>query len=267
MRQELDYNTRLQIQHLREIKWSYDRIAAHVKKPKSTVRDTCKRFETTGTVQTRPRPGRPRILPLHQVKQAERMVKKHPFTPLQDITNKLGFQCTPETLDKELKERGWHLRIPRKKPFLNAAMKEKRMQWCIERKDWTSASWRNIVWTDEAKVELGKGGPQIRVRRKPGTEYEEQNLLPAFKGGKTSVMIWGAYTYNSLGPIVCVQKRQPHERTSPKDRLGMNATQYINEILNPFVLSYWQHLKNTQPDLLLIENGAGPHKAVTTQKY
>jgi len=47
----------------------------------------------------------------------------------------------------------------------------------------------------------------------------------------------------------------------------MNAAQYITEILGPFLVPYWQRLKETRTDLLLIEDGAGPHKAVVTQKY
>ena len=36
--------------------------------------------------------------------------------------------------------------------------------------------------------------------------------------------------------MVAIRQRNPTERTSPKDRLGLNATQYYEEILHKYLL-------------------------------
>ena len=83
---------------------------------------------------------------------------KAPFTPLIDITTECRLNIVPSTLNKKLKERGLPARVPRVKPFLDAKMIQKRIDWCLERKGWSKMDWRNIIWTDETAIELGKGG-------------------------------------------------------------------------------------------------------------
>ena len=66
-------------------------------------------------------------------------------------------------------------------------------------------------------------GARPRLRRPPNSEYNERFLAPSFKGERTAVMFWGAVGYNSHSPLVAVRRRDPSERTSDKDRLGLNS--------------------------------------------
>ena len=74
-------------------------------------------------------------------------------------------------------------------------------------------------------------GQRPRVRRPPGTAYDDRFLAPAFNSSRTSVMFWAAVGYNFHSHLIPVRQRTLDERESKKDRLGMNSKQYYYEIL------------------------------------
>jgi hypothetical protein len=41
-----------------------------------------------------------------------------------------------------------------KKPFLNENQRQKWLEWCLERQNWTVQQWRNVIWSDESKFTL-----------------------------------------------------------------------------------------------------------------
>jgi hypothetical protein len=68
--------------------------------------------------------------------------------------------------------------------------------------------WKRIIWTDESSVELGKNTRIPRVWRLPGEAYLEKCLVPTFKSGRTSVMVWGCIAYDRKGPLVVLPAGQ-----------------------------------------------------------
>jgi len=74
-------------------------------------------------------------------------------------------------------------------------------------------------------------------------------------------MFWGAVGYNFHSPLVAVRRRDPSERTSDKDRLGLNSKQYCDEILHPYLLLL------LSADSEIIEGGAPSHTSKETRLY
>lgn len=114
------------------------------------------------------------------------------------------------------------------------------------------------------------------MRRPPNTEYDERFLAPSFKSARTSVMFWAAMAYGYHSPLVAIRKRTSAERTSDKDRLGLNAVQYTEEVLGPHLLPLLnkvakglskRNYKAVRRLLEVVEDGAPCHTAKLTRIY
>lgn len=110
-------------------------------------------------------------------------------------------------------------------------------------------------------------GQRPRVRRPPGTEYEDRYLAPAFKSQRTSVMFWAAVRYNFHSHLILVRQRTPSERESTRDRLGMNSKQYCHEILEAHLIPLIQGCPWPIHMLELIEDGVKCHDSAYSRTF
>ena len=79
-----------------------------------------------GDVKDAPRSGRPSTISKAKRKRVLEVVEETPRLSLQEITNVSHVGLGHSTVDKILKEAGFRLKIPRKKPFWKPGQKEKR---------------------------------------------------------------------------------------------------------------------------------------------
>ena len=47
----------------------------------------------------------------------------------------------------------------------------------------------------------------------------------------------------------------------------MNSDQYINEVLQPHLLPFWQRIRGTPGGMYFMQDGAGPHGAKKTLRF
>lgn len=65
--------------------------------------------------------------------------------------------------------------------------------------------WRNVLWSDETKINLfGMDGKQF-VRRPKGEAYNSRYTKPTVKHGGGSVMIWGCFSLRGVGPVYLIE--------------------------------------------------------------
>ncbi|SYW81732.1 putative transposase [Ustilago hordei] len=90
-----------------------------------------------------------------------------------------------------------------------------------EHKDMTVEDWKNVVWSDETKINFfGLDGKQFCWIKNAG--FNSKLVRPTVKFGSSSIMIWGCMTWEGVGGMCLV--------------LGsMNSDQYI-DILNDKLL-------------------------------
>jgi len=73
---------------------------------------------------------------------------------LAEITNivsaEINKPISERTVRRALHKENVHSRIPRRKPFISAINKAKRLAWAMERRHWTVEDWKKVVWTDES---------------------------------------------------------------------------------------------------------------------
>ena len=70
---------------------------------------------------------------------------------------------------RNLHELKFFSHIPTSKPLLTDQQRENRLNWCIERKNWSIRKWKSVIWSDESRFTIFKNDGPGRVWRTPGT--------------------------------------------------------------------------------------------------
>jgi hypothetical protein len=160
-----------------------------------------------------------------------------------------------------------YVRICRKKPWLDAAHRRISKRWSRERRIWDKKQWRKVLYTNEIQLEVGLTGPRMKVRRPPGTAFEEKYLEPTFAGEKRCIMFFAAFTHGCHSHLVAIRKRTENERTSRFDKLGFNSVQYVNQVFIPHVLPEYDRRGGMDIGLETVEDRVKYHTSNYTGKF
>ena len=76
-----------------------------------------------------------------------------------------------------------------------------RLKFAREHRAWTVEDWRKVVWTDETSVSTAGNSATVWVFRKPGERLHPSCVIPTYKSGHVTVMMWGAFQGNKRGPL------------------------------------------------------------------
>jgi hypothetical protein len=73
---------------------------------------------------------------------------------------------------------------------------------------WKAKDWQCVCWTDKSTFKIGKNSRQVHVWRMAYEQYSSSCALPTFKGGRTSLMIWGGFAGDKKLELVFMPKDQ-----------------------------------------------------------
>ncbi len=150
---------------------------------------TIQRFNRTGSTQNRPRHGRPKKLIAHAQHHIQRLCLGNRLMSAASIAAEFegvggsACQCsdhTPHTASN------WSAWLSSQQ---EASSKGFTLSWCTR---------NHVLWSDETKINLFGSDGVKRVWRQPGEEYKEKCVLPTFKHGGESVMVWGCMSAEEL---------------------------------------------------------------------
>ncbi|KAG1443513.1 hypothetical protein G6F56_010648 [Rhizopus delemar] len=65
--------------------------------------------------------------------------------------------------------------------------------------------WSKVIWLNESRFALKHNDGGVKVIRKMDERYRNKFILPTFKFGKGSVMVWGCFWAGDLGPSVTLK--------------------------------------------------------------
>ena len=141
--------------------------------------------------------GRPRKTSARDDARMTRLCKADPFKSARAIRDELQLSVSDRTVQRRLFENNLVGRNPRKVPLLRRCHVQARLQFAREQYDWAGENlnkWRNVLWSDESKVNLVGSDRKRFVRRPKNTAYRLQYTLKTVKHGGGNIMVWACFS-------------------------------------------------------------------------
>lgn len=207
---------------------SYSAIATQLNVSKTMVFNALKYFSQYKTTENVSRKKKARKTSTHIDRMIVRLSKQDPRKSAANIHREISVHLekpiTKRTVALRLKEAGLHGRLARKKPLVTASQRKRRIEFAQEHISWTQNQWRYVLFSDETKI--NRVGPDGRkyVRRPKCAAFNPRFVSPIIKHGGGSIMVWGCFSWNGVGPIHRIEG-------------NMDAVKYV-EILQNVMLPY-----------------------------
>jgi transposase len=176
--------------------------------PMSTIGHVLTRFNKHDQLDLKAGRGQPRALTERNREWLILQIKKDPKTSAPVLTAQLceyfGIQVSTQTVRNALKERGFHGRVARKKPWISKVNRGKRLDFVKTHRNKDMDFWKSVIFTDESKFNLFGSDGRAMVWRQPNTELDPKNTTPTVKHGGGSVMVWGCFSASGVGNLVFI---------------------------------------------------------------
>ena len=157
--------TKWQIIAYFKLKYRPSKISSLCNVSLTCVNTTIKNYTKNGTIVEAPRSGRPRITTPRQDRELFRMSRINPEWSANKLTAHWKDKSTyddEETIGsrrtalRRLNEYGIGSYVKEEKPLLTEANRKNRLEWCLERKNWSIEMWSKMINSDESNFQLIK---------------------------------------------------------------------------------------------------------------
>jgi transposase len=180
-----------------------------------------------------------------------------------NLHDELKLTCTPRTLERRLKQRGYFRCVACQKPYLNPDQVHNRFIWGIAHIFW-HLEWRKVLWSDEVTFLIRGRTAKEKVTRKRG----ERDCLTCIqhqlhRGNTTPVNAWGGIGYGYKTPLLFLKGTGKSGAFKQTDYLSQILTPHIQGFLEDFAST--THKLNPAVEPLFMEDGnsAHGHKSTT----
>lgn len=154
--------------------------------------------------------GRPRKTTPKDDSAIKRASQKDPFKASKQIRDELNLSVSSRTVQRRLAEKGLGGKSPRKVPMLTPKHLKARLKYAKDHFDWVGPEkekqWRNVLWSDETKVNLIGSDGKSWVHRPLGCAYMPQYTNKTFKHGGGNIMVWGCFSWYGVGPLYWIDR-------------------------------------------------------------
>ena len=86
-----------------------------------------------------------------------------------------------------------------KKPLLSQRMKDQRLAFAMEYRDWGVEQWKDVMFSDESHFELHLGDKHGRCRRPVGSDRFDPRFTMKTVKHPAKVMVWGCFSWQGRG--------------------------------------------------------------------
>lgn len=205
-----DKCTREVIIKLRRKNWSYKKIADHLQCSKTMVFHAVKHFAMYQTTSNVPRVPKQRKTTPRDDRNIVRMAKQNPFKGSNELRKEYFGENNPSaisarTVRRRLVEEKLHGRIARKVPMLKLCHRQARLAFARKYENWTVRQWKNVLFSDETKINRVCSDGKRYVRRPPNTAFDPKYTKVTLKHGGGNVKIWGCFSGHGVGPVKLIE--------------------------------------------------------------
>jgi len=163
------------------------------------------------------------------------------------LASDLGIQACDTTVRKALRRAGFRRYIACPKPLISWINRKKRLKWAREHLHWTIEDWMRVIFSDESSFESGQRN-RVFVTRRTNERYCPECVQHYKYSGRQTLMIWGGIVgeqATELCPLPGSVKPTTSGPNRGKSRKSITSTDYIEQILEPFVLPWYRELERT----------------------
>lgn len=238
-------------------KKSEGEIASALNISKRTVIRIIKQQKTSGSLEKKKIPGRPRILTRREERRLVRKVLCQPprdsVLLASDLTQELGREITARTVRLALYRNGFRGRKPLRKPLLKKEHRQRRLVFAKEDSQKPRDFWENVIFSDEAPFRVFSTPSGQWTWRRPHEKLEARNIIPTVKHGGGTLQIWGCMTSKGIGWMCKLPQ-------------GLDAETY-KEILDDEATLTAQHYFGGFEKCLFQQDGASVHTSKEVKRH
>lgn len=154
-----------------------------------------------GSIESKPKPGRPRKSGAATDKLIRCFLKNQFFTAVGIKKENPHVSISVRTIRRRLSEGKLHARRPAKKPFISKKNRRSRLDFATEHLNWTYDQWKQVLWSDESKFNMFGSDGMKWVRRPNNERYNPKYTTPTIKHGGGNVLVWGCFSGHGMGPL------------------------------------------------------------------
>lgn len=133
------------------------------------------------------------------------LAKRDPFKSSRQISAEINNVISARSVRRRLTDAKLPGRIARKVPLLRQQNLKTRLNFAKNHLNWSGSEnakkWRNILWSDETKINLFGNDNGRNVRRPQGKEFHVRFTKKTVKHGGGNIMVWGCFSWYGVGPI------------------------------------------------------------------
>jgi transposase len=200
----ISFEIKMQIIAYHRVYFSNVSIAQLLNISEHCVRNTIKKWEETGDVKDRKRSGRPRKTTTKEDSMLFRLSRSSPTSSLRTLSREWvnedgSTKASIQTISRRLISFKLESYKAADKPFLNKLHRKSRLNWCLERRNWSYNKWSTIIFSDESNFELKNRKNKPYVRRFKNEKYDNRMVNSRIQGGGGSIGIWDCFSANGTG--------------------------------------------------------------------
>lgn len=201
-----DSSTRKIIMNFRNNGWSYRKIANALGCSKDMVMNAINHFKKYNTTENVPRKSRPRKTTTLEDSRMILLAKKDPFIGSERIRMEMfdgegSGGVSARTIRRRLCEANLHGRICRKVPLLKKVNINARLEFAKKYQHWTEREWKNVLFSDETKINMINSDGKQYVRRPPNKDMDPKYTKKTVKHGGGNIKVWGCFSGHGVGPV------------------------------------------------------------------
>ena len=208
------------------------------------------RMQATGTVNDRPRSGRPRITNAAEDRHIRTMHLRDRFKSASQTSRefRIGRRVSRNTVVRRLRAGGIVSRKPVQRILLRPRHCRARLQWAQLHQRWIAGRWDNVIFSDECRFQMDTHDGRRRVFRRANERFAPNCVSTV--GDRRVVMAWGAITSTGRTPLIFING-------------NLTARRYIAEVLRPHLLPFLAG--NGNPTFQ--QDNAPANRAILTQNF
>ena len=175
-----------------------------------------------------PKLGRPRLLTNADARRMERKLRSCASKTPKQVARDIEIPVSEWTARRALRRIGLVAKEKPKKPALSKKNIKARLLFAKKHKNWSVDEWKKVMFSDEMKVNrIGTDGRSF-YWSKEGEQLQLHPVRQTMKHGGGSIMAWGCFSWNAIGPLVRIQGIMTKEKYL--DIIQSNIPSYIEEV-------------------------------------